>query len=129
MKTFKIEVDGHFIPLEEFPLKEVEDYLEKSGSGTYYLTIENVSVLHDEKDYRRVYFMFRDILWENDNRGYSKKEFHNMLKVACMLDLTGDAENYNCAPALSTKCLTLIGWKRYLEIVKEFAKNEFGIYL
>lgn len=127
MFVTKVSVDryGYFSSLGS-----LESFLKNQGRGMYYITVESVSELHTEEDYRRVYFMFRDALWEADNRGYSKKEFHQMLKKECYMKLLDNQDNFNTHPAtLSTKFLSLIGWKRYLDLVKEFAKDEFNIYL
>lgn len=128
MKPIKVEIfNGNIVEISEN--QELSQALLKINNAIAYITIQDVSNILTEKDYRNTYFMFRDILWDNDNRGYSKKEFHNVLKVACLSDLMGDEENYHCPASLSVKCLSLIGWKRFLDNLKEYAKDEFNIFL
>lgn len=126
MKPIKVKIENGVIKEGSGRLGEILDLI---GDRQAYLTIEPVDDLKNEADYRGVYFLFRDVLWDGDNRGYSKKEFHDVLKNHCLLSLLDDKENFSCPPTLSVKCLSLIGWKRFLEAVKEFGKNEFNIYL
>lgn len=125
MKTIRVKIkDGLIVDGADW-----FQSLLNSIEGTAYITIEPISILHTEDDYRRVYFLFRDVLWQSDSRGYSKREFHNVLKTACLSELLSSDENFNCPPTLSVKCLSLIGWSRFLNNVKEFSKNEFNIFL
>ena len=109
-----------------------DKFLSFLKDGTHYIDFVNTSDLSSVEDYRKAYFYFRDLLWE-DRKDYTKAELHDVIKQTIIPELWDDPDNFTVESPhlypLTTKHLTQYGWKNFLDAVKEFAQNEFNIYL
>lgn len=119
-------LNGRIVEQESF-----NKFLSLIGDGTHYFSSLNVSELSSIEDYRRLYFFYRDAIWE-DRGEYTKEELHNVIKQLIIPELWEDSDNFTVeSPHLcpiTTKNLTQYGWKNFIEAVKDFAQNEFNIY-
>lgn len=95
--------DGR-ISLSYLPLKD----------GEYLIKIEPLNP-KTEEEWRKYYFLLRDILYEEGETGYTKQQLHTINKAHQKLD--------------STKELTLEGWQFFVKEFKILAQEKFNCYL
>lgn len=127
MKT-KLEIkDGRLVDQGKF-----EDFIESMSDGEYYLEFTNISRLATPEDYRKLYFTYRDIIWQV-RQEYSKQELHDLIKNKLFPELEEREDNFLTIQKhrypYTTKILSKLGWKNFIEAVKQFAQDEYNIYL
>ena len=104
----------------------------KSLDGEYLIEALPLSNPHTVEEWRKLYFHLRDLVHEEVDTGYTKKEFHDVIKQACLLPMMESLHLFNipaAPPDLSTKYLTEAGWKEFVGKFKEYVQNNFEIYV
>jgi hypothetical protein len=103
----------------------------KQLKGDYIVAFISLSDPTSVEDWRKLYFHLRDLLWEHADTGYTKDELHDAIKARIIPEMWLEQEQWFTArPAdHSTKHLTSAGWKQYVDRFKQFAQNEFEVYI
>ena len=102
---------------------------EHADNGEYIIVRHSLADPHTPEEWRKTYFFLRDLLWEEADTGYTKKELHMIIKEKCLLPLSEENFIDGKLPTLSTAYLTPVGWRNFVKAFKEFAMDAFEIYI
>lgn len=107
----KIGVDKGKIALGQEKLDEVVSHL---NSGEYIVSFHLLFPKTPE-EWKKYYFLLRDILYEDGETGYTKTELHEIGKATIGVE--------------STKGFTSEQWQQYVQDFKDWAFESFECYL
>lgn len=110
---------------------KMEELWKNNPDGQYMLILVSHSP-KTEEEWRKYYFMLRDIVFTDGETGYSKSDIHEMAKSLILVKLINDEENFsyvveNDTP--STSWLSVKGWQNYVQLFKEWVFESFNCYL
>ncbi len=112
MANTKIEISSGRIVNEN----DLNKLFMSLGNGQFLISIHSISRPRSIQEWRALYFLLRDIMFEEGETGLNKADLHELLKVA-LLD------------GRSTKTLTVQEWEKFVNSLKEFALEEYNCYL
>lgn len=129
MKTL-IDIEKGTVLLGREKFKSIIKNLE---NGQYLVHFTKISPKSKE-EWRKYYFLLRDILYEDGETGYTKQQLHDLVKKEILMKLIDDNDNFNddeLDPTewLSTSWLSEQGWQKFVKLFKEWSFEKFNCYL
>jgi hypothetical protein len=125
MSKIKINIEEGKIRLGTEKLRET---IRHSQDGEYLVYFYKLQPKTKE-EWRKYYFLLRDILFEDGETGYPKNELHDMAKGIILLQLQEEESNFDGEKKNSTSSLSEEGWQKFVKIFKEWAFESFNCYL
>jgi hypothetical protein len=109
--------------------EKMQHFIEKLDDGTYLMSLQRIEPKSDIKDYRACYFAKIDIL--KDEVGEGRYDLHELVKenvISVMADEVSEVFLHE-EWGLSTRNLTLEGWRIFLERFDLWAFTEYNVIL
>lgn len=120
---------------------DYDKLLKSLPDGVYTLKFKHIGKPRTIKEYQKYYFYICELVADEAQTGYTKKELHELFKDKILfkdinrtyfVDNLSDFINYqdnSISYQKTTKLLNLLGWEIYLENVKNYVKENLNFFI